>query len=117
MNLLDMGTDDSVIKVMAHKIDPILAFKVHVTDQVKVHLFNYYAKDSNDLRMKNGKMKEIKIKTESEFKEYCRYYSKKFQSAIFEAYTTMNGSMEGIEKENIKQYNIGYDIDRYFSIL
>lgn len=118
MNPHEMDIEDSVkLEVMANKIDPILNFKVHVTDQVKGHLFNYYAKDSKDARKKNGEMKEIKIKTESEFKEYCRYYSKKFQSDIAEAYTTMNGSMEGIEKENIKQYNIGYAIDRYFSLL
>ena len=114
-DLLDMGIEDSNIEVIAHRIDPILAFKVHVTDEVKVHLLDYYAKDSKDIRKKNGVLKELKIKTESDFKEYCKFFSKKFQSNIFDAYTTMNRSAEGIEKENINRYNIGYDIDQFFS--
>ena len=115
IDLLDMGSEDSKIEVIARRIDPILAFKVHVTDQVKVHLLDYYARDSKDVRKKRGELKELKIKTESEFKEYCKFYSKKFQSNIFDAYTTMNGSADGIEKENIERYNIGYDIHQYFS--
>ena len=97
------------------QIDPTQAFKFRVTDLVKIHLLNYYAKDSKDLNKKNGELKEIKIKTENEFMEYCKYYSKKFQSDILEAYTAINGSIEGIEKENIKQYGIEFDIDKYFS--
>ena len=47
--------------------------------------------------------------------EYCKNYSRKFQSDILEAYTAINGSIEGIEKENVKQYGIGFEIDKYFS--
>ena len=116
-DLLDTGSEEVVVEatVKAPQIDPIQAFKFRVTDLVKIHLLNYYAKDSKDLNKKNGELKEIKIKTENEFMEYCKYYSKKFQSDILEAYTAINGSIEGIEKENIKQYGIEFDIDKYFS--
>jgi len=116
-DLLDTGSEEVVVEatVKAPQIDPIQAFKFRVTDLVKIHLLNYYAKDSKDLKKKNGELKEIKIKTENEFMEYCKYYSKKFQSDILEAYTAINGSIEGIEKENIKQYGIEFDIDKYFS--
>jgi len=116
-DLLDMGSEEVFVEatVKAPQIAPIQVFKHHVTDLVKFHLLNYYAKDSNDLRKKNGELKEIKIKTENEFMEYCKNYSRKFQSDILEAYTAINGSIEGIEKENVKQYGIGFEIDKYFS--
>jgi len=116
-DLLDTGNEEVRIEatVKAPQIAPIQIFKHHVTDLVKLHLLNYYAKDSNDLKKKNGELKDIKIKTENEFMEYCKSYSRKFQSDILEAYTAINGSIDGIEKENVKQYGIGFEIDKYFS--
>jgi len=116
-DLLDRNSGDVVIEatVKAPQIDPISAFKCNVTHLVKEHLLNYYAKDANDLRKKNGDLKEIKIKTENEFIQHCKFYSKKFQSDILDAYIAINGSTDGIEKESVKQYGIGFDIDKYFS--
>jgi len=101
--------------VKAPPPNPIMVFKHRVTDGVKIHLLNYYAKDAKDRQHKDGRMKEIKIRNDQEFMNYCRTFSKKFQKDIFEAHVAINGSEEGIEMVDVRQYGIGHDIDKFFS--
>jgi len=118
-DLLDRRSSGDVVvenTVKAPPTDPIYRFKEKVTRLVKDHLFNYFAgTDGKERKKKNGELKEIKINSEKEFIDYCRHYSKKFHREIMDAYMAINGSTDGIENEDVKQYNIGFEIDKYFS--
>lgn len=118
-DLLDRRSSGDIVvegTVKAPPTDPIFRFKEKVTRLVNDHLFNYFAgKDGKERKKKNGELKEIKINSEEEFIDYCRYYSKRFHKEIMEAYVAINGSTDGIENEDVKQYNIGFEVDKYFS--
>ena len=101
--------------VKAPPPNPIMVFKIRVTDRVKTHLLDYYAKDAKDRQHKDGRMKEIKIRNDKEFINYCKTFSKKFQADILVAHVAINGSEEGIEMVDVRQYGIGHDIDKFFS--
>jgi len=117
-DLLDRrGSGDVVVEgaVKAPPPNPIMVFKHRVTDRVKVHLLDYYAKDAKDRQHKDGRMKEIKIRNDQEFMSHCRTFSKKFQAEILEAHVAINGSAEGIEMVDVREYGIGHHIDKFFS--
>jgi hypothetical protein len=97
--------------------EPIVKFKHKVTDRVKRVLLNFYAKNEDDVVDKLGNPKEIKIKSKAEFEVHCKALSLKYQEEITDSYMSFNGSLDGIEKENIGTYNIDHEIRKIFSSL
>jgi len=98
-----------------NKPNPMYIFKLKVTDRVKRYLLNYYAKDANDMKDRFGNPKVIKIRSQKEFETYCKTFSKKYQAGILDAYTSINGSSNGIESVDVNQYGIDHDIEKFFS--
>ena len=82
---------------------------------VREHLLDFYARDAQDKKLKDGRKKDIKIRNEKEFMHYCKIFSKRFQAEISEAHIAINGSDAGIETIDVRQFAIGYDIDKFFS--
>jgi len=97
------------------KSDPKTILKYKVTDKVKKCLLNFYAKDANDLLDKHKNPKVIKIKSQKEFENHCRTFSKRFCEEILDAYISFNGGTEGIELINVDQYGVDHDIEKFFS--
>ena len=117
-DLLEVPQDKDIqveATVAPPALDPVLKFKHKVTNKVKKVLLDYYAKNPADTLDRQGKPKEIKIKTQGEFETYCKKFSKQFQEEITDSYRTFNGTTDGIENVNIGAYNIEHDICEFFS--
>ena len=97
--------------------NPEYKFRERVVRKVKNVLHDFYARNPEDKVDKQGNPKEIKIKTAEEFTLHARNFSKRFEEEISESYISFHGNKEGLEKENIEQYNIAHEIRKYFSSL
>ena len=97
--------------------NPEYKFRERVVRKVKNVLHDFYARNPEDKVDKQGNPKEIKIKTAEEFTLHARNFSKRFEEEISESYISFHGNKEGLEKENIDQYNIAHEIRKYFSSL